>query len=197
MNALPMAEDRLSRLGIRTILIANALKTNMTAAVAASRTLQSVQFQFFDHSEDAISALRSEDGRHMLVISDLSVGSPDSGLRILAEALAHNAPAFIATAGELLGGTPCVRLMPGFEIHRTLIGKMDDPSMWNKILHAFYSESFRNKGFWSSVIGVWKSGLPIGSVVAAEMQRMIREERNTPHRPLASPAPLFPMAAAS
>jgi hypothetical protein len=143
MSQIAEITEKLKKLGIKRILVADDKPENLEAARACAKEFPELEFEFFASAKDTIDVLQKSTYRDVgLVLTDKQMELQNAGDYVALEAAVRGIPSMIVTRGDHhAGDNPWIATWsPSFRLSQQWYDTdKNNPEVWKKVLDLFTS----------------------------------------------------------
>jgi len=151
--------NKLLKLGISNILVADDRSENILAARKYFEQLGGISTTYFNNGKDAVEEIKRNYSSIALVLTDLEMETPNAGVEVALTGFEYLVPSYIITGGpQHRGNNPTIRVIPegiGFE------GTKESPETWKSCLESIINPSFGGSTILNSVLRARKFGVSV------------------------------------
>lgn len=126
-------QDRLKKLNIGKIVIADDRDENIYAAKQFGETLPGIGFEYFQRGDVLVECIPERYKEFDLILTDRQMETDEAGFDVIETGFNYYIPTFIVSGGYQHAGNEVIRICPGIA---AVEGSKNSKETWQKILSA-------------------------------------------------------------
>lgn len=126
--------EKLQKIGVGSVIIADDTNENILAAQEIGNSLSPIKFEYYNRGDLVIAQIPKRYREIDLILTDLKMEKPDSGLDVLEKGYLHGIPTYVCSGGYSHGAHTYTRTGP----EKIFLGDnmlKNMPETWYKLMN--------------------------------------------------------------